>query len=73
MLNTDYTILTKVLANRLKKVVPNIITTNQAYADLNRDITDITNSIRDVIWYMRDTKEKGYIISLDLGKAFDRV
>lgn len=53
--------------------MPNKITTNQAYADLNRDITDITNSIRDLIWYMRDTKEKGYIISVDLGKAFDRV
>lgn len=73
MLNTDYKILTKVLANRLKKVVPNIITTNQAYAVLNRDITDITNSIRDLIWYMRDKKETGYIISVDLEKAFNRV
>ncbi len=31
MLNTDFKILAKVLANRLKKVLPEIITTNQAY------------------------------------------
>lgn len=59
MLNTDYTILTKVLANRLKKVVPNIIKTNQAFAVLNRDISDTINSIRDQIWYMRDKKING--------------
>lgn len=73
MLNTDYKILAKVLANRLKIVVPNIITTNQAYAVLKRDITDVINNIRDIIWYMKEEKETGYIISVDLEKAFDRV
>ncbi len=53
MLNTDYKILAKILANRLKIVVPNIITTNQTYAVLKRDITDVINNIRDIIWYMK--------------------
>ncbi len=73
MLNTDYKILAKILANRLKIVVPNIITTNQTYAVIKRDITDVINNIRDIIWYMKEEKETGYIISVDLEKAFDRV
>lgn len=46
MQNTDYKILAKILANRLKKVIPNIITTNQAYGVLNRDISDIVKNKR---------------------------
>lgn len=73
MLNTDYKILAKVIANRLKKVIPNIISTNQAYGVLNKDITDSCYSIRDILWYMKDNKENGLLISVDLEKAFDRV
>lgn len=73
MLNTDYKILAKILANRLKIVIPNIITTNQTYAVLKIDITHVINNIRDIIWYMKEEKETGYIISVDLEKAFDRV
>ena len=54
MLNTDLKILAKVLANRLKEVMPSIIETNQAYGVKGRDIADITMSIRDTIWYMKE-------------------
>ncbi len=73
MLNTDLKILAKVLANRLKEVMPSIITTNQAYGVKGRDIADITMGIRDTIWYTKEKDEEGYIISLDFEKAFDRV
>lgn len=73
MQNTDLKILAKVLANRLKEVMPNIIETNQAYGIKGRDIADITMSIRDTIWYMKEKNEDGYVISLDFEKAFDRV
>lgn len=73
MLNTDLKILAKVLANRLKEVMPSIIETNQAYGVKGRDIADITMSIRDTIWYMKEKKKEGYVISLDFEKAFDRV
>ncbi len=58
MLNTDFKILAKILANRLKKVLPNIIQTNQAYAIPGRDITDTISSIRDVVSYMITGKKK---------------
>lgn len=73
MLNRDYKILAKILANRMKKVIPNIITTNQAYSVLNRDISDTVCNIRDIVWYIKEKGEKGYLISVDLEKAFDRV
>jgi hypothetical protein len=73
MLNTDLKILAKVLANRLKNVLPTIIMTNQAYGVRGRDIADITSGIRDIISYLNDTQEDGYVVNLDFEKAFDRV
>lgn len=73
MLNTDLKILSKILANRLKEVMPKIIGTNQAYGVKGRDIADVTISIKDTIRYMREKKTEGYVISLDFEKAFDRV
>lgn len=69
MLNSDF----KILANRLKLILPNIIQTNQAYAIRGRDITDTISSIRDAVGFMVSEKKRGYVISLDLEKAFDRV
>lgn len=73
MLNTDFKVLAKVLANRLKKVLPKIISTTQAYGIKGKDILDIVQSIRDTMFYMREKNKGGYLISLDLEKAFDRV
>lgn len=73
LLNCDYKILAKVLANRLKQVLPTIIQTNQAYAVLGRDISDTVNSVRDKIWYMDKEKREGFIMNIDFEKAFDRV
>ena len=73
LLNCDYKILAKVMANRLKRVLPRIIQTNQAYAVLGRDISDTVNSIRDKIWYIDREGKKGFLINTDLEKAFDRV
>lgn len=59
MLNTDYKIFAKILANRLKKILPNITETNQAYTIEGRDITDTVCSIRDVVSYMVEGRKKG--------------
>ncbi len=54
MLNTDFKVLAKVLANRLKKVLPTIISTTQAYGVQGKDILDTVQSIRDTMFYMRE-------------------
>ena len=71
VLNTDYKILTKVLANRIKTAAPTIVAPTQAYGIPGRDISDIIRTIRDTIECMG--KDGGIILSMDLNKAFDRV
>ncbi len=73
LLNTDYKILTKVLTNRIKEVVGNIISQNQAYSIPGRDITDTICTIRDVVDSLDKDGEGGIVLSIDLNKAFDRV
>lgn len=73
LLNTDYKILAKVLANRIKEVVGNIISPNQAYSIPGRDITDTVCTIRDVVESLDKDGEGGLVLSMDLNKAFDRV
>ncbi len=63
MLNTDYKILAKIFANRLKRVVLNIINTNQAYGVIGRDIADTVTNIRDVMWYIKEKYREGFFYS----------
>uniref|UniRef100_A0A3B4URR0 Reverse transcriptase domain-containing protein n=1 Tax=Seriola dumerili TaxID=41447 RepID=A0A3B4URR0_SERDU len=71
LLNTDYKILTKTLANRLKQTLNQVISTNQAYSIPNRDIQDSIHTIRDTVRGMK--AQGGQLLTIDLEKAFDRV
>lgn len=73
MLNTDYKILTKILANRVKYVIKDIISSTQAYALPGRDISDTLMSIRDTIHFFKNSRNGGVVLNLDLNKTFDRV
>ena len=72
VLNGDYKVLAKVLANRLKEVIGTVVGSTQAYSIPGRDIADTISSIRDTIIHMK-RNSGGVIASLDLNKAFDRV
>ena len=71
LLNSDYKILTRVLAYRIKKVMGGIISPTQAYSVEGRDIADIIGTVRDVVRHMKE--QSGIVLSIDLNKAFDRV
>ncbi len=73
LLNTDYKILTKVFANRIKEIVGSIISSSQAYSIPGTDITDTVRTIRNVVDSMEKDGEGGLILCMDLIKAFDRV
>uniref|UniRef100_A0A4W5LRK9 Reverse transcriptase domain-containing protein n=3 Tax=Hucho hucho TaxID=62062 RepID=A0A4W5LRK9_9TELE len=73
VLNSDYKILAKILANRMKKVLNDIIAPTQNYSVPGRDIADTINTIRDVINKMNRDKIGGIVLNVDLNKAFDRV
>ena len=73
LLNTDYKILTKALANRLQQVLPQIVNSDQTASIKGRTINDNTRLLNDVISYVNEKNTSLAFISIDQMKAFDRV
>ena len=72
MINVDIKIITKVLAERLKMVLPSIIHSTQT-AVYGRKIDQNIHMIRDLIEMANKDDETAAFIFLDQEKAFDRV
>jgi len=73
LLNTDYKIITKVLASRLQNALKEIISPDQTGYIKGRNIGENIRLIDDVIQYSMCTNMKGYLVLLDFEKAFDSV
>jgi exonuclease III len=73
LLNTDYKILTKILAERLKKVLPSIIHEDQSGFLKGRYIGVNIRKLEDTMQYIIMKNKTGYIINLDFEKAFDTI
>eukprot|EP00253_Pinus_taeda_P007045 PITA_07045 len=71
--NVSYKIITKILANRLKKILPSLISENQGGFVPKRQITDNVILIQEAIHSSLARNERGMIIKLDMANAFDRV
>ena len=73
LLCTDYKLLSKVLANRLKNVLELIIHRDQSYCVQDRSIMDNLFLMRDLYDICKLHNIDVGIVSLDQEKAFDRV
>ena len=73
LLNIDYKILTKVLANRLQVALREIISTDQTGYIKGRNICENIRVIEDIIAYSDRFNVNGFIVLLDFQKAFDSV
>ena len=73
LLNTDYKICTKVLANRLREVIPLVLRENQTCGVPDRSIFENLFLIWDTIEFVNHKQLSAAVISLDQEKAFDRV
>jgi hypothetical protein len=73
LLNTDYKIITKTLANRIKKVLPSVINPDQVAYLKNRFIGQNIRTIFDIMGYTKLMDKKGIIAFLDFEKAFDTI
>jgi exonuclease III len=71
--NTGYKIITKIIANRLKKILPKLIPENQGGFVRGRQILDNIILVQEAIHTSCKKKEKGMAVKLDLANAFDRV
>ena len=72
LMNVDLKILTKVLANRLKLVLPSIIHRSQTAVE-GRRIDHTVHMLRDLIQLANNENVDAAFIFLDQEKAFDRV
>ena len=72
LLNTDYKIVTKLLAGRLKQCGC-MVDKDKSYCVPGRSIYDNINLIRDVIVYANVENIPVAIFNLDQKKAFDNV
>ena len=73
LLNVDYKIATKVIANRLAKVLPDIISLDQTGYVKNRYIGENVRLISDVIHYTKAKQTQGIALFLGFKKAFDSI
>lgn len=73
LLNVDYKILTKVLCNRLKTVLGQLIHPDQTCAVPGRSIINNCHLVRDILDFANTRNTPGILLSLDQEKAFDRV
>ena len=73
LLNTDYKILTKILANRIKKYLPKLISTDQTGFVPGRYIGTNIQKIINISEYCQINNIKATQMNIDFEKAFDTV
>ena len=71
--NVSYKIISKILAHRIKKILPYLVSENQGGFIPRRHITDNVILIQEAIHSSLSRKEKGMLVKLDMANAFDRV
>ena len=71
LLNVDYKIISKTFAPRLKKVLPNLISSQQTAHVAQKFINESGGRISDLLSVTKKMKVKGYLVITDIEKAFD--
>ena len=71
LLNVDTKIISKAFANRLKCILPNIISHDQTAYVKGRFIGESTRLISDILEVTDSYDISGYILTADIEKAFD--
>ena len=71
LLNVDIKILSKALAKRLKEVLPCLISAQQTAHVQNRNIGESGRLISDIIEIANTRQMEGFLVTMDVEKAFD--
>ena len=73
LLNTDTKLVSKAIAARLKQVLPSLVSFNQTAYVENRFIGENGRLISDILEVTRKLKKEGFLLTIDIEKAFDSV
>ena len=69
LLNVDLKIASKVIAERIAKVMPKLINFHQSAFVEGRYIGDAVRTVADVLYYVKDKNIPGILLSIDFQKA----
>ena len=70
-MNCDYKIAAKAVATRMKRVLPDIVNTDQTGFLKGRSIGENVRLLNSVISYAKQQKVPGMLLFIDFEKAFD--
>ena len=73
LLCVDYKILSKILSERLKKVLHKVINSKQFCCVPGKSINHCNMELRDIVYYANDVDMELAVVNLDWYKAFDLV
>jgi len=73
LLNTDYKIFARCIADRLERFLPFVISPSQTATVKSRKIQHNLNLLRDFIFKANSEQLEAFLLSIDQMKAFDRV
>ena len=73
LLNVDAKLISKALANKLKNVIPSLVSANQTAFVKDRYISEGGRLISDILEISSKLGLKGYLMTVDIEKAFDSV
>ena len=73
MLNIDTKILTKPFAEKIRNGLPSIIKCDQSAYVVGRFIGEYTRLISDILEMTKNLNIEGYLLTMDIQKAFDSV
>lgn len=71
--NVIYKVISKVITNRLKPLLPMLISPKQLGYVEGRQILDGIILTHEIIHSLKNSKQVGMILRLDLSKAFDKL
>ena len=71
LLNVDSKIISKALSEKLKKVLPDLISSQQTAYVKNRHIGESGRLISDIIEITEIRNIEGFLVTMDIEKAFD--
>ena len=73
LLNRDMKIISKVLSTRIENVLPFLISSNQRAYVKNRFISESGRVISDILEISNSLALEGFLVAVDIEKAFDSV
>ena len=73
ILKTDYKLLTRILAYRLRPWMEDVLHPNQYCGRNGKSIFDTVATVRDIIAYAETTNSSLCLLSIDFSDAFDKI